>query len=157
MEDGGELTGRLDRRVLVYARHIQARRRGVHRPPCVVSAFYLPCRLLTTRAAPGWTSFLYILDGSLQIGSAATTNGADAPTPDVLPHDAFHTLVLSASADESGVLLRASARAEAILVAGAPLDQGVVQHGPFVMTTADEIRKTLLDCEWVVCVLGCLC
>ena len=30
-------------------------------------------------------------------------------------------------------------------VSGEPLDQTVYQHGPFVMTTRDEIQKTIQD------------
>jgi quercetin 2,3-dioxygenase len=32
-------------------------------------------------------------------------------------------------------------------VAGEPLDQTVVQYGPFVMTSRDDIHKTLIDCK----------
>jgi hypothetical protein len=32
-------------------------------------------------------------------------------------------------------------------IAGEPLNQTVFQYGPFVMTTREEIQKTLLDCE----------
>lgn len=35
---------------------------------------------------------------------------------------------------------------ELMMAAGEPLDQEVVQYGPFVMTSRDEVRKTLLDC-----------
>lgn len=34
-----------------------------------------------------------------------------------------------------------------IQVAAEPLDQTVSQYGPFVMTTREEIQKTLRDCE----------
>lgn len=30
---------------------------------------------------------------------------------------------------------------------GEPLEQTVVQYGPFVMTTKEEIQKTLIDCK----------
>lgn len=32
-------------------------------------------------------------------------------------------------------------------IAGEPLQQEVVQYGPFVMTSRQEIQQTLLDCE----------
>lgn len=82
----------------------------------------------------GWTSFAYILKGSLAIGSVT-----DA-------HAAFHTLVLSAENDQIGVSVTAlEDGTELVLVAGEPLDQTVFQYGPFVMTTREEIQKTLLD------------
>lgn len=31
-------------------------------------------------------------------------------------------------------------------IAGEPLDQEVVQYGPFVMTSKEEIQKTFIDC-----------
>lgn len=93
------------------------------------------------------------MKGSVRIGSESTS------------HDPFHTLVLSADDGQNGVKLTATAdntefvlvclistlstRAEsyALQIAGEPLDQTVVQYGPFVMTTREEIQKTLLDCE----------
>jgi len=74
------------------------------------------------------------LKGSVSLGS------------DTLPHEAFHTLVLSAAENETGVSLTAAeSNTEFILVAGEPLDQTVFQYGPFVMTNREEIQKTLID------------
>lgn len=107
----------------------------------------------------GLLSFLQpVLKGSLAIGSVT-----DA-------HAAFHTLVLSVENDQTGVSVTAlEDETELILVctyltvsiggqidwsflrkvAGEPLDQTVFQYGPFVMTTREEIQKTLLDCQWI--------
>ncbi|RDB21317.1 Pirin-like protein 2 [Hypsizygus marmoreus] len=83
---------------------------------------------------PSWTSFAYILKGKVSIGS------------EVLPRDAFHTLVFSNNANETGVSITATeSGTEVILVAGEPLDQTVFQYGPFVMTSREEIQKTLID------------
>jgi hypothetical protein len=87
--------------------------------------------------AANWTSFAYITKGALRVGPN-----------DGLASDAFNTLVLSAEEGETGVQLTATQPGtELVLVAGEPLDQPVVQYGPFVMTTMDEIRKTIIDCE----------
>ena len=40
---------------------------------------------------------------------------------------------------------------ECIQVAGEPLDQNVVQYGPFVMTSREEVQKTLIDCKLIDC------
>lgn len=96
-------------------------------------------------AAAGWTSFTYILKGKLKVGSEKTV------------HDPFHTLVLSADKTETGVNLTATAnKTEIVLIAGEPLDQTVVQYGPFVMTTNTEITKTIMDCMWLLASLGCM-
>ncbi|KAK7693616.1 hypothetical protein QCA50_003185 [Cerrena zonata] len=82
----------------------------------------------------GWTSFLYILKGSLSIGDNEEK------------HDAFHTLVLSSDNEQDGVKITAAEDGtELILVAGEPLDQPVVQYGPFVMTSREEIQQTFID------------
>jgi len=99
----------------------------------------------------GWTSFAYVLKGRVKAG-----NGEKE-------HKEFHTLVFSAETDQSGVSLEAledgtelalvSHRIiSAIMIvdilnqiSGEPLDQTVYQYGPFVMTTRDEIEKTIMD------------
>jgi len=82
----------------------------------------------------GWTSFLYVLKGSVRVGS------------EPISHDPFHTLVLSTDDGQNGVKLTATADdTEFVLIAGEPLDQTVVQYGPFVMTNREEIQQTLRD------------
>lgn len=82
-----------------------------------------------------WTSFIYILKGSVSVGSET-----------MIPHKAFHTLVLSAEGNETGVLLTAAEdNTEFILVAGEPLKQEVHQYGPFVMSTPEGIKQALVD------------
>ena len=64
-------------------------------------------------------------------------------------HAPFHTLVLSANSGENGAELTATEdNTELILVAGEPLDQPVVQYGPFVMTSREEIQKTIIDYQF---------
>jgi len=83
----------------------------------------------------GWTSFAYILKGSIKAGPS-----------DALPQELFHTLVFSAEKNETGISLTAAEdNTEIILAAGEPLDQTVVQYGPFVMTTREEVQNTLVD------------
>ncbi|TDL27506.1 hypothetical protein BD410DRAFT_424339 [Rickenella mellea] len=85
----------------------------------------------------GWTSFIYIIKGSLIVGSSHGNQVAN---------DKFHTLVLSNAHNETGVELSGNEDGtEIILASGEPLDQTVFQYGPFVMTTREEVQKTLLD------------
>ncbi|KAF8959040.1 RmlC-like cupin domain-containing protein [Flammula alnicola] len=71
--------------------------------------------------------------GAVKIGSDTTA----------IP--AFHTAVLSADSEQTGVSLSGAEGTELVLIAGEPLDQTVFQYGPFVMTTREEIQKTLVD------------
>ena len=54
--------------------------------------------------------------------------------------------ILSTEAGADGVTLTAlDAGARVLLMAGQPLNEPIVQHGPFVMNTADEIRQAVAD------------
>jgi redox-sensitive bicupin YhaK (pirin superfamily) len=53
--------------------------------------------------------------------------------------------ILSNTAGADGVALKAPQGARLILVAGKPLNEPIVQYGPFVMTTQEEIHKALDD------------
>ena len=79
---------------------------------------------------------MYILKGSLAVGSSTTS------------YHAFNTLVLSANSTETGVLLKSlSPDTELMLAAAEPIDEPIVQYGPFVMNTQEEIMETFRDCE----------
>ncbi len=55
--------------------------------------------------------------------------------------------VLSNEAETDGVVIEAAADgpARALLIAGQPLREPIVQHGPFVMNTQEEIYQALSD------------
>jgi hypothetical protein len=44
-----------------------------------------------------------------------------------------------------GVVLHADAPARALLIAGAPLNEPIVQYGPFVMNSREEIFQAVQD------------
>ncbi|WOO84656.1 Pirin [Vanrija pseudolonga] len=85
----------------------------------------------------GWTAFVYVITGKLQLGEDAT------------PVDKHHTVVLSAEDDEDGVLLTrpegTTDETRFVLIAGEPLDQPVVQYGPFVVNTQKQVMEALSD------------
>lgn len=81
----------------------------------------------------GWTAFLYSWKGSVRVGS------------DTAAIPAFHTAILSADPEQTGVTISGSENTELVLIAGEPLEQAVFQYGPFVMTSREEIQKTLID------------
>ena len=47
--------------------------------------------------------------------------------------------------DEPRCLINGETATEFLLLQGRPIGETVVQHGPFVMNTAGEIRKALED------------
>ncbi len=53
--------------------------------------------------------------------------------------------ILSNSQDAEGLIVTATKDARFILVAGKPLNESIVQYGPFVMNTQEQIHQTLDD------------
>uniref|UniRef100_A0A8C8SJE2 Pirin n=1 Tax=Pelusios castaneus TaxID=367368 RepID=A0A8C8SJE2_9SAUR len=82
----------------------------------------------------GWTSFIYTLSGNLYVGS----NDAQQK---IEPH---HTAMLD---DGDCVQLenKDPERNHFVLIAGEPIKESVVQYGPFVMNTQEEIKQAIDD------------
>ncbi|KAL3835038.1 hypothetical protein ACJIZ3_009774 [Penstemon smallii] len=80
-----------------------------------------------------WNSFVYIIEGEGVFG-----------IPNSQPSPAHHILVLGPG-DGLSVWNKSSNSLRFVLVGGQPINEPVVQHGPFVMNTQDEIDKTIED------------
>lgn len=76
-------------------------------------------------------AFIYVYRGKVNIDGA--------------PVAARRMGILSNTPGADGVTLVAAEDARLILVAGKPLNEPIVQHGPFVMNTQEEIRQALDD------------
>ncbi|KAJ1023586.1 hypothetical protein NDA16_003203 [Ustilago loliicola] len=107
---------------------------------------------------PRYNAFIYTLEGETVVGDHPSTPAPPAdeklafkPSTTATPGEAvqpYHTLVLTKADGEQGVKITnpsSTNKARMVLVAGEPLDQEVVQYGPFVMTNRQEIQQTLLD------------
>lgn len=86
----------------------------------------------------GWNAVMYVVDGPVSVG-----------TDDKAEYNANHLLVMSnaATAEENGVRISnpSGKNARAVLIAGEPMDHPVVQYGPFVMNSRDEIIQAVWD------------
>nr|XP_043629163.1 pirin-like protein [Erigeron canadensis] len=80
-----------------------------------------------------WNSFVYVLEGEGVFGSM-----------DSSPISAHHVLVLS-NGDGLSVWNNGSKPLRFVLIGGQPLNEPVVQYGPFVMNTQAEIKQALQD------------
>lgn len=80
---------------------------------------------------PGHNAFVYVYRGELSI------------TGQAVPAQRMAILVNAAQAD--GVVLEAGVDTRALLVAGRPLREPIVQYGPFVMNTQQEIFEAVRD------------
>ncbi len=95
---------------------------------------------ITQELPQGWNAFAYTLEGAVTI-----SNGTDALKGETLTP--YHNVVFEQEGDviTASVEEGASDTARFILVAGQPLDQNIVQYGPFVQTTKDGIRQAMID------------
>jgi redox-sensitive bicupin YhaK (pirin superfamily) len=53
--------------------------------------------------------------------------------------------ILRNQAEADGVRIEAGAEARVLLIAGRPLKEPIVQYGPFVMNTKEQIYQALTD------------
>ncbi|XP_061608666.1 pirin isoform X2 [Phyllopteryx taeniolatus] len=82
----------------------------------------------------GWTAFIYTLSGTIDVGP-------DEEQQKVEPH---HTVVFG-----DGDCVRFENKgydiSHFVLIAGEPINEPVVKHGPFVMNTQEEISQAISD------------
>lgn len=85
----------------------------------------------------GWNAFAYTLEGTTTFDTGATTQQVPQ----------FHNTVFEQKGDQvlASVPVDAKQAARLILVAGLPLDQKIVQYGPFVLTDPSQVRQAMFD------------
>lgn len=76
-------------------------------------------------------AFVYVYRGEISIGDRNVA--------------AQHLAILDNQPSADGVTVRARLPSQAILIAGRPLGEPIVQHGPFVMNTQEEIQQAIAD------------
>jgi redox-sensitive bicupin YhaK (pirin superfamily) len=97
-----------------------------------------PGAVFVQRLPADYAAFLYVFEGTLEVGADA---GASAVRT--------HELAVLGEGEEirlRGVSAGADGRtARAILVAGRPLREPVAKYGPFVMNTREELQQAFAD------------
>lgn len=85
----------------------------------------------------GWNAFAYTLSGKTVFGSNDSTQVVNE----------FHNVVFEQAGDlvEASVPDNADSESRLMIVAGQPLDQKVVQYGPFVLNSQEEVYQAMLD------------
>jgi redox-sensitive bicupin YhaK (pirin superfamily) len=81
----------------------------------------------------GWNAFAYVISGNLEVDSQVVRKHHIATLKK--EGDSFHAQVPEDATQEVRFML----------IAGLPLDQPIVQHGPFVMTTQEGVRQAVMD------------
>ena len=77
----------------------------------------------------GWNVMLYVLEGKIKIGEKEI--------------EAHHTVVFEREGDH--IAISAVEASRFVVIGGKPIEEPVVQHGPFVMNTREEIMQTFMD------------
>ena len=105
------------------------------RTPAIFLDFTLdPGASVTQPLTPKWNAFLYVFEGKVAVHDAVV--------------DQHHAAVLDAEGDRVTFFNPDGAsKARCLLLAGKPIGEPVVQYGPFVMNTMDEIEKTFEDMQ----------
>ncbi|KAI1175174.1 RmlC-like cupin domain-containing protein [Nemania sp. FL0916] len=88
----------------------------------------------------GFNAFSYQLEGSAIFGSGSAKRTVEQ----------FHNCVFEADGDMVNVEVpeNATSNARFVLIAGQILDQKVVQYGPFVLNSPEEVRQALFDYQF---------
>ncbi|CAN5663639.1 pirin family protein [soil metagenome] len=114
-----------------------------HTEPIYLDIELPPGAQFETAVQPGHNGFVYVFRGEVQVGSDEVVG--DGAT--VVPLQSMGILTTEPTADcvrlTAPTSLRESARV--LLIAGRPLREPIVQYGPFVMNTAEQIHEALAD------------
>ncbi|MBX8500130.1 pirin family protein [Pseudomonas cichorii] len=93
--------------------------------------FHLPAgRSISPLIPAGHRALLYVYEGAIEVEGCPQTVGASR---------------LVRLADEGELQINSAKGARVLLIAGKPLREPVVQYGPFVMNTREEIEQALRD------------
>ncbi len=76
-------------------------------------------------------AFIYVYRGTVRVGDTLV--------------ESHRMGILSNTAEADGVILTATEDARLIMIAGKPLNEPIVQYGPFVMNTQEEIHQAMDD------------
>lgn len=116
--DGGPVTGPI---------------RGLTTEPVFLDVELVAGRVFEYVLPAGHNAFLYAYEGSVTVGTGANARTLATRTAGILSDG--NSVSLESVGDAARV----------ILLAGRPIGEPVVQYGPFVMNTRDEIEQAIAD------------
>ncbi|KAJ5122829.1 hypothetical protein N7526_009766 [Penicillium atrosanguineum] len=106
-------------------------------PVWILDVTIQPGGRLSQALPQGWNAFAYTLAGDTIFGSNDSTRIVKE----------FHNVVFEQNGDfvEASVPDNAQSETRFMIIAGQPLDQKVVQYGPFVLNSQEEVYQAMLD------------
>lgn len=130
--------GRVTVRVISGQSHgVDSVRDLAYTPVWILDVTIQPGGRISQALPQGWNAFAYTLSGDTVFGSNDSTRIVKE----------FHNVVFEQAGDlvEASVPDNADSEARFLIVAGQPLDQKVVQYGPFVLNSQEEVYQAMLD------------
>lgn len=106
-------------------------------PVWILDIAMKPGAKVTQPIPKGWNAFSYILDGEAYYGEGAARTKVEQ----------FNNVVFEQEGDEVHIETDPEAKEDTrlVIIAGTPLDQEVVQYGPFVLNTKEGVYQALYD------------
>ncbi|OAQ73100.1 pirin [Pochonia chlamydosporia 170] len=106
-------------------------------PVWILDVILRPGAKVTQPLPKGWNAFSYVLEGSAWYGKG----------DDRTKIEQFHNVVFEQDGDVVHVETDADATKDTrlVIIAGTPLDQQVVQYGPFVLNSKEGVYQALYD------------
>lgn len=105
---------------------------GVHINPSLLDVSLPAGQTYESSIPDGHTLFLYTVDGKLEVS-------------DGLEVDPSRIVIFSPEGDSFKVTAPADSTSRFLVVSGAPINEPIVRHGPFVMNTKEEILQCFSD------------
>ncbi|KAG0036246.1 hypothetical protein BGZ82_004493 [Podila clonocystis] len=107
------------------------------RTPTMYLDYKMDKNKTTEQSIPAsYTGFIYMLKGTVFIGDKEFEGKA------------HHTLTFSEDGTDTIKIKTKDEDAHFVVIAGEPLKEPIVQHGPFVMNTQKEIHDTFVDYQY---------
>jgi redox-sensitive bicupin YhaK (pirin superfamily) len=104
---------------------------GITTAPLFVDIHLLPNQIFVQTLANDYNAFIYVYEGDIAVGEPLIS----APKQAVIVLDTGDQIQLRAGLQGASL----------IFLAALPLHEPIVQHGPFVMNTRDEIEQAIED------------
>ncbi|KAF4996186.1 hypothetical protein FGRMN_4634 [Fusarium graminum] len=111
---------------------------STYTPVWILDVEIQPGGKLVQTLPQGWNAFSYVFEGS-----ASFASGIDAS----MKVEKYGTVIYDAEGDAIAIQVDEKARRSAcvLIIAGQILDQPIVQHGPFVLTSSEGIQQAFED------------
>ncbi|EGS23771.1 uncharacterized protein CTHT_0004730 [Thermochaetoides thermophila DSM 1495] len=133
--DGGKVTVKV---ISGVSEGVESVKDLAYTPVWLLDLEVKPGGKIAQRVPEGWNAFVYVLEGGVVLGD---------PEGDKKKVGQYNMVVFEKEGDAVYVSVEEGAEKNArlVIVAGTPLDQKIVQYGPFVVTNQEAVYQAFMD------------